>query len=248
MFTELLATGLAAGVTTGALCYPTFVPASAIWGPLVSRGSASGPARVALTFDDGPLPDATDRILDVLAKHGVRAAFFVIGSLVAKHPTLVARMHAEGHLVGNHSYDHLGLGFLHGSRFWRDQLERTDAAIVDVIGLRPLLFRPPLGAKTPVMARAVRTHTVVTWTRRAFDGVETTAERIRRRLVPHTRAGEIVLLHDGLSPQTRRDPRVTVDAVGPVIEGLRARGIEPVRLDELVSLKVYSNQDLPPSP
>jgi peptidoglycan/xylan/chitin deacetylase (PgdA/CDA1 family) len=199
----------------------------------------TNPPRVALTFDDGPLPGATDRILDVLFKSNVKATFFVLGQPADRHPQLLRRIHDEGHIVGNHSYDHPGLGFLRGVEFWRRQMARTDEAIEREIGVVPRLFRPPLGMKTWIIARAAQTHTVITWSRRAMDGIATTSGRILDRLVSRSQAGDIILLHDGVSPQSRRDPSGTIEAVGPLIAGLRERGIEPVRLDELTGVRAY---------
>jgi peptidoglycan/xylan/chitin deacetylase (PgdA/CDA1 family) len=230
---------LSAGLATAGICYPTFWPASSVWGPNVSRGKASGPPRVALTFDDGPLPGATDRILALLGELNVKASFFVIGRVAWENSRLLRQIHEQGHIVGNHSFDHIGLGFLYGQNFWQDQIERTDRVIEQEIGIRPKLFRPPLGAKTWMIARAARAHTVITWNRRARDGIATRSQRILDRVLPRASAGDIIALHDGVSPQSRRDPIVTVEALRPLIAGLRDRGIEPVRLDELTGVKPY---------
>lgn len=240
--TEIIASALAAGAATGAASYATFAPTCSWCCPLISRGSTDGPARVALTFDDGPLPGATDRILEVLLEMKVKAAFFVVGQATARHPELLRRIHDEGHLVGNHSFDHPGLGFLRGAEFWRRQIDQTDEVIEREIGVSPRLFRPPLGMKTWMIARAARTQTVVTWNRRAMDGVATTSEKILRRLLTHTCAGDIILMHDGVSPQSRRDPSATVEAVRPLILGLLERGIKPVRLDELTRTAAYAGK------
>lgn len=225
---------LGAGLLTAAASYVTFAPGSGFWGSVVARGPA-GSRSVSLTFDDGPHPEGSRRVLDTLAELKVRAAFFVVGRNVERHPDLVRRMIAEGHLVGNHSFDHRGWSVLCGPGHWRDQIDRTDDAIERVAGFRPTLFRPPLGMKTPFSTRAAaRRHTTVTWSRRALDGVATTPDRILERLVPRARPGEILLLHDGVSPQSRRDPSATVDALAPLIRGLRERGFDPVRLDDLI--------------
>jgi peptidoglycan/xylan/chitin deacetylase (PgdA/CDA1 family) len=236
---QLVELALTAGAATAGICYPVFWPASKFWGPIISRGRSAAPPRVALTFDDGPLPGATDRILDVLAELNVKASFFVIGKTARENPRLLLRIHQQGHIVGNHSFDHIGLGFLCGQNFWHDQIDRTDQVIEQVIGTWPKLFRPPLGAKTWMIARAARTHTVVTWNRRARDGIATCSQRILDRVLPRARAGDIIALHDGVSPQSRRDPLVTVAAIRPLVAGLRDRGIEPVRLDELTGVKPY---------
>jgi len=236
------ATGLSAAAVTATLAHATFNARCAWCGPLVSRGTRDGLPRIALTFDDGPWPGATDRVLDILADLDVKAAFFVIGQYVDRHPDLIRRIDREGHLIGNHTYDHLGLSFLRGAAFWRDQLDRTDAAIERATGLRPRLYRPPLGMKTPISSRAAaQSHTTVTWRRTARDGLATTSDRILARLVPHSRPGDILLLHDGVSPQSRRDPSVTVSALPPLIGGLRDRGLQPVRLDQLTGMTPYSS-------
>lgn len=243
---EFVELALTAGVATAGICYPVFWPGSTLWGPIISRGASAAPPRVALTFDDGPLPGATDRILDVLGELNVRASFFVIGRVARENPDLLLRIHQQGHIIGNHSFDHVGLGFLHGQGFWCNQIERTDRVIEQVIGTRPRLFRPPLGAKTWLIARAAATHTMVTWNRRGRDGVATHSQRILNRLLPRASAGDIIALHDGVSPQSRRDPRVTVAAIRPLVAGLRDRGIEPVRLDELTGVNPYRNSWIQP--
>jgi peptidoglycan/xylan/chitin deacetylase (PgdA/CDA1 family) len=229
-----------AAAAAGGAAWGTFAPTSRLWGPVVSRGNADGQASVALTFDDGPLPGATESILDTLGELNVQAAFFVIGSLVERHPQIVKRMHDEGHLVGNHSFTHAAAGFMRGPLFWRREVTRTDEAIARIIQQRPRLFRPPLGIKTPFTRWAAgRRHVTVTWTRRAFDGVTTSTQQILDRLVPHSQPGEILALHDGVGPQSRRDPMATVEAIKPLIEGLRSRGVEAVRLDGLVAISPY---------
>lgn len=218
----------------------TFAPTSGLWGPVISRGLSNNPASVSLTFDDGPLPDATEQILDLLGELSVKATFFVIGSAARRCPRIVRRMHDEGHLLGNHTFSHAAAGFMRGPLFWRREVARTDEVIEQIIGRRPRLFRPPLGIKTPfTMWGAGPAHVTVTWTRRAFDGVTTTSQQILDRLVSRSRPGEILALHDGVGPQSRRDPSATVNAIRPLIEGLRARGIEPLRLDVLAGIAPY---------
>ena len=220
--------------------YGTFMPQSQLWGRVIWRGPADG-SHVALTFDDGPLPGATDRILDTLGELDAKAIFFVIGRYAVQHPHLVRRMHDEGHVVGNHSHDHASCGFLRGPWFWERQLKLTDDAISQIIGSRPKLFRPPLGIKTPIMWRTATAgeRVMMTWARRAFDGVTTSSQRILDRIVPHSQAGEILALHDGVGPQSRRDPRATVDAIKPLVLGLRQRGLEVVRADEMTNIQPY---------
>lgn len=234
--------GIAAAAMAGLASYATFVPGSRIWGPVVWKGASDGPPRVALTFDDGPTAGATDRILDILGELNVKAAFFVIGRNVEREPRLLRRLDVEGHLVGNHTFDHSRWSSMGQGRFWRGQIEKTDDAIERVLGRRPLLFRPPVGHKTPFTMAAAREsgHTVVTWGVRAWDGVPTTAERIVGHVVPRCQAGAIVVLHDGIEPTRPRDPSASIAAVKPLVAAIRQRGLEPVRLDELTELRGYA--------
>ena len=246
-----LATGLAgftgpatavAVAWAGVVAHGTFSPAATLWGPVVSRSRERARPHVALTFDDGPTPGSTERVLDSLGAAGVRAAFFVVGRNAERWPRLVERMHAEGHVVGNHTWDHSHYGIFRRDEYWRRQVERTDRLIEQLIGHRPALFRPPMGLKTWHVTNAARWagHAVVTWNRRAMDGYATSAEQIVGRLLPPSRAGDIVLLHDGLEPNARRrDTRATEAAVTPLVEGLRKKGLEPRRLDEMLGIRAY---------
>jgi peptidoglycan/xylan/chitin deacetylase (PgdA/CDA1 family) len=232
---------LGAGVV-GACAYSVIAPRSRVFIPVIARGDGSIPARVALTFDDGPSPRGTAPILDVLARARVQAAFFVIGANAARYPDLVRRMDAEEHIVANHTYDHHHLGSLRSPAYWRDQLARTDGIIMEILGKRPALFRAPLGLKSWRMTSPLRQsgHVTVAWSRRALDGVPTTTEKILRRLVAPARAGDILVLHDGEEPRRARDPAPTVAAVEPLVRQIRDRGLEFERLDRLIGLAAYS--------
>ena len=224
------------------VAHGTFVPRSSFWGPVLSNAPAAD--GVALTFDDGPTPGATDRILDALGELGATAAFFVVGRNAERHPQLVKRMHDEGHVVGNHTLDHSHFGMLGRRRYWRRQIDDADRVIRQVIGRRPALFRPPMGIKTAHLfkAAAATGHTVVTWTRRGMDGIGTTPRRIVRRLGPTSRPGDILLLHDGLEPHAvRRDTAATVAAIRPLVQQLRSRGLEPRPLDAMLAVPAYQS-------
>jgi len=240
--TPLAAPGLAAlaGIGLGVLAHAYLAPTSRAFLPMVSRADAHNNT-VALTFDDGPHPTGTPAILDILAEHHVLAAFFVIGENARRHPDLIRRMHAEGHLVCNHSFDHASLGSLRGPAYWLDQLRRTDNAIHDAVGLTPACFRPPWGQKSPLMRAPLNGlgKTPIGWTRRAFDGLPTTPVRILQRL-SNTRAGDVLLLHDGCPPHAHRDPAPTIAALPQLIQHIRARGLTLARLDEHLKVPAYS--------
>lgn len=235
----------AVGMTTAAvLAYGTFVPSSQMWGRTILRGP-TGPrvARaVALTFDDGPTDGPTDRVLDLLGEAGVRAAFFVIGRNCERWPALVRRMHAEGHLVANHTWDHSHAGWCGGPRYWDEQVRRTSDAIADLVGRQPAMFRPPMGIKTRFTLAAAARHGCATvgWTRRARDGGATTREAILQRVRDRATAGDILLMHDGVEPDhPGRDPGPTLAALPELLMGLRERGLETARLDDLLGVPGY---------
>jgi len=223
--------GVAAG---GVFAHGMIAPASQLFGTAVFHGKNT--RGVALTFDDGPHPDGTPAILDALEQAQCKATFFVIGAHAHRWPALVRRIVEAGHIVGNHSFSHSHFASCGHAGWWRDQIARTDRAVFDASGVTPTYFRPPLGLRPPPTMIAARQmgKTVVTWSRRAVDGVNTTSERIVGRLVPGARGGDIFLLHDGIDPHLARDPRATIEAIAPVIAGVRARGLGVVGLDELI--------------
>jgi peptidoglycan/xylan/chitin deacetylase (PgdA/CDA1 family) len=223
-------------------------PSRSWMGTLYRRGPI-GSGGYALTFDDGPTPGGTERVLDQLAKLKAPATFFVIGMNVEKHPDLLRRIHAEGHLVGNHTWRHAWLGFLRTPGFWREELARTDAIIESIIGRRPAMFRPPLGFRSPVVMRTADENgqRVIMWSQRAMDGVKTTSRRILSRL-NGSADGDVLLLHDGMEPSKPRDPTPTIDALGELVGRLADRGLRPLPLDQLLRLPAYAGDSCPPMP
>lgn len=225
----------AAAVAAGASCayYATYAVRSQWLGATHWHGRCDIGA-VALTFDDGPSED-TARVLDLLDSLNLRAAFFMIGRHVERLPR-VARMVAErGHEIGNHSYSHPIYLYRTGSET-RRQLERAQAVIEDVTGVRPRLARPPCGVRTPAYFAATRKLGLrtVQWDVAGFDWTRRRAPEIARAVIDGARAGSIVLLHDGDS-DGKRDRRETVAALPLVIEGLRERGLGVAPLSELLT-------------
>lgn len=232
---------VASAAVLGTVGYGILAPRSQFWGPVISRGDASAPGRVALTFDDGPHPEGTPAVLDALGERGVKAVFFVVGAQAVRWPGLVRRIVDEGHIVGNHSYDHHHFGIFWLTRYWDDQIARADRAIEDITGRRPAWFRPPMGFKQFHLFQAVHRHghSVISFSRRAYDGVPTTPERVIGHIVPRARAGDIITLHDGMLTSPDRPVHAASLAIRPVIDGLRARGLAFARLDELIAPPPY---------
>jgi len=194
-------------------------------GPKGSRG-------VVLTFDDGPDPETTPRVLDVLDAEDAKATFFLIGQKAEKHPELVREIQRRGHRIGLHSYAHDRLFALRSQRHVARDLARGMAVLQAITGRRPELFRPPIGHTNPAIARVADALelTVVGWTLSARDGVAgvkpaTVVARVRR----HAKDGTIVLLHDA----AERGGRVPagVDALPDVLDAVKAARLDVVPID-----------------
>jgi peptidoglycan/xylan/chitin deacetylase (PgdA/CDA1 family) len=241
--------GLAVGVGLVALGLPIFDANSAFWAPTLWRAPRSTNA-VALTFDDGPDPEFTPRVLAILAEKKVPAAFFVVGRRVDEHPELLASIDRAGHLVAGHSYSH-DLAFHFRLRAGaRRELAACNAAIVRAIGREPVLFRPPQGFKNPALGDVLREMgmTAVGWQVRAYDAVERSADKILRRIVGGARPGGVIAMHDGSGLLGTRSRQPTLDALPRIIDALRAAGLEFVRLDTLLGVEGYRPATSPPNP
>jgi peptidoglycan/xylan/chitin deacetylase (PgdA/CDA1 family) len=203
---------------------------------LFGRAHASGdPSRsaVALTYDDGPAPDATAALLDLLRERRVAAAFFVVGTRALAHPELVKRCHAEGHLVANHSNRHSYLTNFLRARGLRRELAACQAALEKITGERPRFYRPPVGLMNPSVQPVARSLglDLVAWQVRSLDTVlRKDPAAIARRVLSRIRPGGIVLLHDG-----GLEPGRVTEITKRILDGLEQRGLEPVRLDRLLA-------------
>ncbi len=176
---------------------------------------------IALTFDDGPDPDGTPRLLDALARHGAKATFFMVGARAARNPELVARVAAEGHEIGNHSWDHPSLPELSPAAV-AAQLERTRAALAPH---GRTLMRPPYGHQDLATQRALRRlgYRAVCWSVNGEDWLGHDPETIATAILSRVRPGSIVLLHDSLysyEDAAFRDRGPTIAAVERIIERL----------------------------
>ncbi len=188
---------------------------------------------VALSFDDGPLPARTEKILDILKSREVRAAFFCIGHRVKAHPEIVKRIDHEGHLVGNHSYWHGKMFDLQLPGKIADELQQTDIAIQECIGHKPKFFRPPYGVTNPLVASAVNAghHVTVGWSVRSFDTVIKDKSGLLKRLTSKTKPGDIILFHDYSDTM--------LEILPAFLDHLAKVGLKIVRLDELLNEKAY---------
>ncbi|MGH7622831.1 MAG: polysaccharide deacetylase family protein [Gemmatimonadaceae bacterium] len=180
---------------------------------------------VALTFDDGPNPDATPPILEALAARKVKATFFVLGRHAEKWPELVARVAGEGHSIGNHGYYHRKLHFK-SPRYVRADLELGTRAIEQASGVRPRLFRAPHGFRSPwvtAIARSLGQRTVG-WSLGVWDSDRPGVEAIADRTVSGAHPGSILLLHDGDGYDPAGDRMQTARAVPLIVDRLLDAG------------------------
>lgn len=195
--------------------------------------------QIALTFDDAPDPRFTPQILDVLARYRVCATFFVVGERAAKHPDLLRRIVSEGHIVGNHSYNHPVFSKLSINKF-QSQIWQTDEVIRRIAGISPLLIRPPYGELLPQQVRWGKGmgFTIVNWDVDSEDWRKNPSSskvlaNIRKTLQP----GSIVLQHAGGGEG--QSLAGTIDALPVLIEQLQGKGYDMVTLPELLGKRAY---------
>ncbi|MBL0171948.1 MAG: polysaccharide deacetylase family protein [Gemmatimonadaceae bacterium] len=219
-----LAMSGAALAMVGALAHGTWYRNSPVFGRVISRVPGDG-LRVALTFDDGPNPEATPRILDALASLQVQATFFLLGKHVDRWPDIAARVAAEGHTVGNHGWHHRKL-HVRSPSYVRDDITRGAASIEQATGVTPHLFRAPHGFRNPWVSPIARAlgEQVVGWSLGVWDSACPGVDVIVQRTLNGVRPGSIVLLHDGDGYDATGDRLQTAAAVTPIVQRLRERG------------------------
>jgi len=225
-----LATGIYAGLGAaaglglawGGCAYAALWPGSQLFGEALI--APPRPGELALTFDDGPNPACTPRLLDILASHDTRATFFLIGSRAKVEKQLVRRIVDSGHLIGNHSWSHPNLALAAALRV-KEQLVQTSDILEQISGLPVRFFRPPFGARRPVVFQLARSlgMTPVLWNAMTSDWSEPSADLIARRLKGQVdrlyrqgRAANIVL-HDGNHLDRRGNRGPSVAAAGQLL-------------------------------
>jgi peptidoglycan/xylan/chitin deacetylase (PgdA/CDA1 family) len=220
-------------------------PANQLFGRTVTRGP-SNERVIALTYDDGPNPPYTGRILDVLERERVHATFFLVGRAVQAYPEVVRREVRDGDAIGNHSWDHSHL-IVYPPSAVAMSIQRTDAAIEAAAGIHTRLFRPPFGARDWIVMRTAQRlgYTVVMWSEPLpRDWEYPSPAQIAQRVLRVAGDGSIVVLHDGnrgqLCAQRSLNPHVCdrsadIAATRLVIDELKKRGYRFVTIPELIS-------------
>jgi len=228
--------GLTAAAVASAAGYQSVAPQGQ-WFGRTFAGGIRGSKQIALTYDDGPNDPHTLQLLDVLAKHSVRATFFMIGRYVRQRPDLARAVAQAGHVIGNHTFTHPLLIF-ESEAGARTQLVDCQRALTDTIGEHSNLFRPPFGGRRPAtlrVARALRLETVM-WNVTGYDWNAPPAAVIEKKVVRQMRGGDVVLLHDGGHRAMGADRAQTVAATDNLIRRYKDQGYEFVTVEEVLAV------------
>jgi len=224
----------AAAVTAATAGYQSMAP-TAQWYGRTFIGLPPGTKKMALTFDDGPNDPHTLRLLEVLARHDVKATFFLIGRYVEQRPEIAREMVKAGHIVGNHTLTHPLLIFKAESEI-KTELSACHRALNDAIGEYSNLFRPPFGGRRPAVLRIVRSLGLepVMWNVTGYDWNAPSAEHIERKVTRQVRGGDIILLHDGGHKAFGADRSYTVTAAERIIARYKSEEYEFATIPEMM--------------
>ncbi len=190
--------------------------------------------QIALTFDDGPHPEFTPKVLDLLKKHEFKATFFCIGQHIEKHPELFKRILSEGHTVGNHTYSHSKLFGFFGTQKVVAELKRTIDLVKDLTGQSMSLYRPAFGVTNPMIEKAVKqlNLTSIGWNVRSLDTTARVENKVLNRITSKISKGDMVLLHD--------TSQKTVNVLERLLLFLEDKNMESVTVDKLLELNAYA--------
>lgn len=187
---------------------------------------------LALTFDDGPDPELTPRVLDMLDAAGAKGTFFVIGNRARAHSGLIHEMAARGHAVENHSTTHPVSFYFRSPRALRQEIDPVQALVRELCGRSPEYFRAPAGIRSPLLQRELERSALqlVSWTRRGYDAVVHRADRVLSRLLPAVSAGAILVMHDG--GFARHADAAVLQVLPVLLERMRVSSLRSVTLAE----------------
>lgn len=233
----MLAIGLAGVAASGAALaagYQSMAPTGQWYGHTFTS-LARGTKLLALTYDDGPNDPHTLRLLEVLAKHNVRATFFLIGRYVQQRPEIVREVVKAGHVIGNHTFTHPLLIFKRAAEV-RRELTDCRAAIQDAIGKHSNLFRPPFGGRRPAVLRIARELGLepIMWNVTGYDWNAPPAVVIEKKVSRRIRGGDVILLHDGGHKQIGADRSQTVLATDHLIARYKSEGYDFVTIQYML--------------
>jgi len=230
--TVLVGTAAAAGAVAAG--YQSMSPTGQWYGRTFT-GLAPGTKQIALTYDDGPNDPNTLRLLEVLAKHGVHATFFLIGRYVRQRPDIAREMAKGGHVIGNHTFSHPLLTLQSEARI-RKELSDCRAALQDAVGEHSSLFRPPFGGRRRAVLRIARELGLepIMWNVAGHDWNARAAAEIEQKVVKLIRGGDVILFHDGSHKQMGADRAQTVLATDHLIALYKSEGYSFATIPEMM--------------
>lgn len=202
------------------------------WTRLPAPAAARG--EVCITIDDGPDPEVTPAVLEILDAHAAKATFFCIGERVQRHPDLARACISRGHSLENHSQQHAHGFALFGPRRLERDLRLAQRVIAGACGTAPMFFRAPAGLRSVLLDRVLHRVglTLVSWSRRGFDTVDADPAAVLSRLTRDLGAGDILLLHDGHAARTQDGTPVILEVLPALLRAMKERGLRPVTLRE----------------
>jgi peptidoglycan/xylan/chitin deacetylase (PgdA/CDA1 family) len=231
----LAITGAVTAAVAAAAGYQSMAPTGQWYGKTFAS-FARGAKQIALTYDDGPNDPHTLHLLDVLAKHNVKATFFLIGRYVQQRPNIAREVARSGHAIGNHTFTHPLLIFRRDAEI-RRELSGCRSALSDAVGQHTNLFRPPFGGRRPAVLRIARELGLepVMWNVTGYDWNAPPAEVIEKKVARQVRGGDVILLHDGGHKQMGADRSNTVTATDHLIERYKSEGYEFATIPRMMS-------------
>jgi len=211
-------------------------PAAGLMGPVVTHGDRSTNL-VALTFDDGPDPETTPALLDLLDRHNAKATFFVVGDRVESAPALVKEIFDRGHAIGNHTATHDVLLALRGRRRVVAQIAGCNASLAR-IGVEARYFRPPAGVLNPLIGQVVTNEGLecILFSRRALDFGNRFTKDLSSRILDGVKGGDILMMHDR-TPQNGVPVSALINEFDCLLKGLNARNLLIVELERLIRVQ-----------
>jgi len=210
-----------------------FFPTVGFFLPVYSRGR-TGRSVVAITFDDGPDPETTPLLLELLCRYHVKATFFVTGTRVKAHGDLISAILGEGHDIGNHSFSHDVFLMFRTMKRLAGEVAMTQRSL-QPFGVVPLAFRPPVGITNPRLGPVLRRQGLfcVNFSCRAYDGGNRFVRGMAGRILKKVKSDDIIVLHD-VPPGNGVTVQTWLEEVASVLSGLEKRGLSVIPLAELL--------------
>lgn len=191
-------------------------------------------SEIALTIDDGPDPDVTPQVLDLLDQYQVKATFFCIGARASKHPSICQDIIRRGHAIENHTQQHQHHFSLLGPKGFTKEIQAAQNTLTHITGQQPVFFRAPAGLRNPFLDAVLKklNLTLASWSVRGFDTKNTNAEKIKSKLIGNLKAGSILLLHDGNAAISPQGTPVILAVLPDLILAAKRQGLHFVTLKQ----------------